>query len=68
MRIELDQTYCKGCGICIAECPKEVFARGRKRNVQGFLMPVAADADRCARCGRCERLCPEGAIEIEKED
>nr|MBF0222032.1 4Fe-4S binding protein [Desulfobulbaceae bacterium] len=51
--------WCKGCGICIAFCPKNVFEPG----VNG--KPVIVNPDSCIGCNFCEQHCPDFAISIE---
>lgn len=59
-----DQTiisaWCKGCGICIAFCPKKVIAT----NDMG--MPVIEKPDHCIGCRFCELHCPDFAIAIKE--
>ena len=64
-KISIDKSCCKGCGICLSVCPKKIFVKGKKRNTYGTGMPDIADAENCVECGMCERLCPDGAIDIE---
>lgn len=50
--------WCKGCGLCVAFCPKKVFemeATGKAR--------VAREKD-CVNCGFCELHCPDFAIQV----
>lgn len=49
-------TWCKGCGICIAFCPKAVLAAGE----DGVPQVVAPEA--CIGCRMCELRCPDFAI------
>ena len=53
--------WCKGCGICVAFCPKSVLALDDSDKV----IPVRADD--CICCKLCELRCPDLAIEIETE-
>ena len=53
--------WCKGCGICVAFCPKNVLALDDSEKV----VPVRADD--CICCRLCELRCPDLAIEIETE-
>lgn len=64
-KISIDKSCCKGCGICLSVCPKKIFVRGKKRNTYGTSMPDIADAENCVECGMCERLCPDGAIDVQ---
>lgn len=50
--------YCKGCGICISVCPKDVLAAGK----DGKTYP--AKPDECIGCLNCEYHCPDFAITV----
>ena len=41
MRIEIDNIWCKGCGLCVRACKKGVLAIGTERSKGGYLMPYA---------------------------
>ncbi len=57
----IDRDWCKGCGICVAFCPKNVLELDRKDKA------VAARVDDCICCKICELRCPDFAIEITTE-
>ncbi len=62
-RINTD--WCKGCGICVAFCPKGVLEMDQKDKA------VASATEKCIACKLCELRCPDLAIEViteEKED
>ena len=65
--ITMDKTCCKGCDICIAICPKKVFVKSKKRNSYGSSMPEIQKSEECIACRLCEKLCPDGAIDVERE-
>ncbi len=67
VKIDIDKVICKGCGICIAICPKKVYKISSKRNSSGNPMPEAAKEKECIVCRLCERLCPDGAINVGEE-
>lgn len=48
--------WCKGCGICIAFCPRGVLAAGEDG------VPMVVVPDRCTGCRMCEVRCPDFAI------
>lgn len=53
--------WCKGCGICVAFCPKNVLKlTNEKVDIQ--------DLDSCIKCGQCELRCPDYAIYLEVLD
>ncbi len=51
------EKWCKGCGICVAYCPKKVLELKDGK-------VVAARAEDCIGCHACELRCPDFAIEI----
>lgn len=67
MVITIDEACCKGCGICLKACPKDVFIKSKHRNNYGTAMPEAKNTEKCIACGTCEKLCPDGAINVEGE-
>ncbi|MCC2864559.1 4Fe-4S binding protein [Ihubacter massiliensis] len=68
MKITIDKNCCKGCGICLAICPKGIFIKSKKRNNYGTNMPEASKEQTCVFCRMCERQCPDGAIDVKKEE
>ncbi|MCR4709581.1 MAG: 4Fe-4S binding protein [Clostridiales bacterium] len=53
--------WCKGCGICVAFCPKDVLAIKKEKI-------VIENPDNCIKCGLCELRCPDYAIWLEEEE
>lgn len=51
------EKYCKGCGICVAFCPKQLLVL---RN--GKVFPERPEI--CIGCRMCEFRCPDFAIEV----
>lgn len=49
--------WCKGCGICVAFCPKAVLELSEELG-----KPVVARPQDCIQCGMCELRCPDFAI------
>jgi len=59
-QVRVFDNWCKGCGLCIAFCPQEVFeANGEGR-------PIVAHPERCTACEWCYVHCPDFAIVIER--
>jgi NAD-dependent dihydropyrimidine dehydrogenase PreA subunit len=57
--IEIDETRCDGCGLCVDFCPVKVFSK-ESRDVK------ATQGEACYACDTCVDLCPKGAIKIIK--
>lgn len=66
-RIIVDKVFCKGCGLCVAQCPAQVLEIGGYRNQKGYLLPQAARPQDCTGCLACELICPDLAIHVEKD-
>jgi 2-oxoglutarate ferredoxin oxidoreductase subunit delta len=58
----INRDWCKGCGICIAFCPKKVLELDKLDKV------VAVRPEDCICCRLCELRCPDLAIEVIEED
>ncbi len=67
--IVIDTNACKGCHLCIDQCPQDVLEVSRNRNAKGYLMPAVNGIEDCIACMLCEMICPDLAITVEvKED
>ncbi len=66
--INVNQEFCKGCGICIEMCPKNVLSASRVLSKRGVYYPVAADPEACTACRLCEIYCCDFAIAVERGD
>jgi 2-oxoglutarate ferredoxin oxidoreductase subunit delta len=55
-RINIYRDWCKGCGICVAFCPRQCLSLDLDGN------PVVSNARRCTGCRWCELHCPDFAI------
>ncbi len=63
--ITIDKNACKGCHICIDQCPEHVLEVSGHRNTKGYLIPAATGVDDCIACMLCEMICPDLAITVE---
>lgn len=68
MKIKIIEDYCKGCGYCIDICPNHIFKESTRLNVKGYEIPEINDVKSCTNCKKCELICPEIAISVEKEE
>ena len=59
-KIFVDINLCKGCGICIAMCPRKVLTMSSDISPRGFHYPILNGE--CIGCHICEFYCPDFAI------
>lgn len=66
-RVEIVPEECKGCELCVAECPKDVIAMSKKINQFGYNYAEPVN-ENCIGCGFCFYACPEpGTITVYKK-
>ena len=65
--IEVDQLYCKGCEICIHNCPQEVMALDMEQLTPKGYHPVYLFKDGCTGCAICAIVGPEAALTVYRE-
>jgi NADH:ubiquinone oxidoreductase subunit F (NADH-binding)/(2Fe-2S) ferredoxin/ferredoxin len=55
----IDETACKGCGLCLRACPKNAITGEKKK-------PHSIDNELCIKCRSCYVACPAkfGAVKI----
>ncbi len=54
----INRDWCKGCGICVKFCPRQVL------ELDGKDKSVCMRPEACICCMMCELRCPDLAIEI----
>jgi ferredoxin len=59
-QIDIHEKSCRGCELCVDECPTKVFEYDREKCV-----PVIARKDDCIECLSCYFICPSAAISLE---
>ncbi len=64
----IDSERCKGCGLCVNFCPKNVLEITNKVNAKGHSPVVQARPDDCIHCTICSVMCPDVAIRIVEEE
>jgi len=57
----VNTNLCKGCGICVAFCPKQVLTLENEK-------AVIKNIEDCIGCGQCELRCPDSAIYLGGSD
>lgn len=58
-RVRVFGNWCKGCGLCIAFCPQQVFSEDAEHR------PVVERPERCVACEWCSIHCPDFAIVVD---
>ena len=66
-RVVVNETYCKGCEMCIQDCPQHVLGLDANRITAMGYHPATLIADGCTGCGICAVMCPEAAITVYRE-
>ncbi|UCG47480.1 MAG: ferredoxin family protein [Phycisphaerales bacterium] len=66
-RITINTERCKGCGLCVAVCPRNSIVISKNSNGNGYFPAQAADTD-CTGCAACAIVCPDAVIEVHRDD
>lgn len=65
--VTFEEDRCKGCGLCIDVCPKQVLALDTRRiNSKGYNPATVVNAEACIACGFCGMMCPDVVIRVER--
>jgi 2-oxoglutarate ferredoxin oxidoreductase subunit delta len=62
-KIKINVENCKGCGYCVAECPRKALSFSGSISEKGY-DTVQVDESLCVACGSCYRVCPDRVFEI----
>jgi 2-oxoglutarate ferredoxin oxidoreductase subunit delta len=66
-RIVVDERYCKGCGLCIEVCPRDIIVLDPdKITDKGYHPAKLVDESLCTGCASCAVMCPDVAITVER--
>ena len=58
MEIEVKNEWCKGCGLCVDFCPKNVLAMSEDKKA------YVVNSEDCVACNKCVLYCPDFAIHL----
>ena len=59
------EEYCKGCGLCVAACPKKILYLREEVDRRGVHVAAAHKEIACTGCANCAVMCPDAAIEVD---
>ncbi|MBP0990710.1 MAG: 4Fe-4S dicluster domain-containing protein [Oscillospiraceae bacterium] len=66
-KVTFKTDICKGCGLCVTACPKQIIAISKdKINKKGHFPAEMTDQSKCIGCAFCATMCPDCVITVEK--
>ena len=64
-RIVVDETFCKGCGLCTSVCPLQILKLDAARlTAKGYHPAACVHPEKCTGCATCATMCPDVAITV----
>ena len=66
-KVTINETLCKGCGLCVEACPKNLLELATDHiNAKGYHPSTMKDQSQCVGCASCAIMCPDVAIAVER--
>ena len=63
--VEIDKEMCKGCNLCVINCPTDCLALNTSEtNSFGLHFAYLVEPDDCIACANCGVICPDAAITV----
>lgn len=62
--IVVDTEKCKGCGVCVENCPTHTIALSKEVNGRGYNYCYMVNPDSCTGCTSCATVCPDAVITV----
>lgn len=67
-KVHILETFCKGCGLCVAACQRGRLHLSQRVNARGYRVACPLEDGGCTGCLRCALMCPDAAIEITEDE
>lgn len=62
--VSIDAERCKGCELCVYECPAHTLRLSDGVNLRGFRHSEQIEPEHCIGCASCALICPDGCITV----
>ena len=66
-KVTFNEELCKGCGLCVGACPKNIITLTDNLNSKGYHPAGITDEEKCIACAFCATMCPDCVITVEKQ-
>ena len=67
IHLQFNVERCKGCELCILNCPKQILTLADATNEKGYRPATCKDIASCVGCASCAKICPDSVITIMKD-
>jgi 2-oxoglutarate ferredoxin oxidoreductase subunit delta len=67
-RVLFQEEICKGCGLCISVCPKDIISLASLISHAGYHPAQVVNQDQCISCAFCAIICPDSVITVYRSD
>mgnify|MGYP006328423243 FL=1 len=62
--IVVDTERCKGCGVCVVNCPTQTIALSKEVNSKGYNFLYMEKPENSTGCTNCATVCPDAVITV----
>ena len=62
--IVVDVERCKGCQVCMVNCPHGTIGMAADVNGKGYHFAYMENPESCTGCTNCAVVCPDGVITV----
>lgn len=66
--VKFNVNKCKGCELCASACPKKLIGLSASVNGMGYHPAGIEKMDECIACASCALMCPDGVIQVYKDN